>query len=181
MRFINLAHASVHPFVMRTTLRKDEMRIPILKSTYEILNEKIAEIEKEIKKTSKDIGTAADHGDLKENAEYHAAREKQSLLIERLHRLNSYLNCDKIDLSGSLPERVTFGCSVTVVNTETKEPHTYNLIGPAEFDLELLPDMITIGAPVARLLVTKRVGDIVDFKFGSNDWTGEITGIRALE
>jgi len=156
------------------------MRIPILKSTYEILNEKITEIEKEIKKTSKDIGTAAGHGDLKENAEYHAAREKQSLLLERLHRLQSYLKCEKIDLSGSVPKTVTFGCSVTVVDTETKESHTYNLIGPAEFDLELLPDMITIGAPVTRLLVTRKVGDIVNFKFGNNDWTGEITEIRAL-
>ena len=157
------------------------MRVPILKSTYEILNKKITEIEKEISKTSKDIGTAAAHGDLKENAEYHAAREKQSLLLERMHRLRSYLNCDKIDLSGSLPEKVTFGCSVTVVDTTTKESHKYNLVGPAEFELELFPDMVTVGAPLARLLVTKKVGDIVNFKFGSIDWTGEITEIRALE
>lgn len=157
------------------------MQVPILKSTYKILNEKITEIKKEINENSKDIGAAADHGDLKENAEYHAAKEKQVLLLERMQRLKSYLNCDRVDLSGSVPETVTFGCSVTVVNKITKESHTYNLIGPAEFDLELLPDMITIGAPVARLLVTKKVGDIVNFKFGSVDWTGEITEICALK
>lgn len=156
------------------------MRIPILKSTYEILIEKIAELEKEIRKTSKVIGAAAEHGDLKENAEYHAAREKQALLIERVQKFKSYLNCEKVDLSGGVPDTVTFGCSVTIVNKLTKESHTFNLVGPAEFDLELLPDMVTIGAPVARLLITKRVSDIVDFKFGSNDWTGEITEIRAL-
>ena len=161
-------------------LRKDEMRIPILKNTYEILNEKIAEIEKEIRKTSKVIGAAAEHGDLKENAEYHAAREKQALLIERVQKFKSYLNCEKVDLSGGVPDTVTFGCSVIVVNKNTKESHTYNIIGPAEFDLELLPDMVTIGAPVARLLITKKVSDIVNFKFGSNDWTGEIIEIRAL-
>ena len=157
------------------------MRIPILKSTYEILNEKIVEIDKEIKKTSKDIGAAAEHGDLKENAEYHAAREKQGLLLDRMKRFKSYLNCEKVDLSGSVPDKVTFGCSVIVVNTKTKEAHTYNLVGPAEFELELFSDMITIGAPVAGLLVLKKVGDIVNFKFGSNDWTGKITEIRALQ
>ena len=157
------------------------MQVPILNSTYKILNEKITEIKKEINKNSKVIGAAAEHGDLKENAEYHAAREKHALLIERMQRLNSYLNSVRVDLSGSVPETVSFGCSVTVVNTITKESHTYNLIGPAEFDLELLSDMVTIGAPVARLLVTKKVGDIVNFKFGSNDWTGEITEIRTLK
>jgi transcription elongation factor GreA len=157
------------------------MQVPILKSTYKILNEKIAETKTEIKQNSKDIGTAAELGDLKENAEYHAAREKQALLMERMQRLNSYLNCVKVDLSGSVPETVSFGCSVTVVNTDTKESHTYNLIGPAEYELELYSDMVTIGAPVAKLLVTKKVGDIIDFKFGNNDWSGEITEIRILK
>ncbi|MBD3381004.1 MAG: transcription elongation factor GreA [candidate division Zixibacteria bacterium] len=157
------------------------MQVPILKSTYEILNEKIAETKKEIKQNSKDIGEAADLGDLKENAEYHAAKEKQSFLMERKQRLESYLNFVKVDLTGSTPETVSFGCSVTVVDTESKESHTFNLVGPAEFELELFPDMVTIGAPVARLLVTKKVGDVVEFKFGSNNWTGEITEIRTLE
>jgi len=153
----------------------------ILESTYDILHEKIKKTKKEIDENSKDIGAAAELGDLKENSAYHAAREKQVLLLERMQRLKSYLNCERIDLRGSTPETVTFGCSVTVVNTETKESHTYNLVGPAEFDLELLPDMVTLGAPVSRLLVTKKIGDTVDFKFGNNDWTGEITEIRVLE
>ncbi len=157
------------------------MQVPILKSTCKILNEKITELKKEINENSKDIGEAAELGDLKENSAYHAAKETQVLLLERMQRLKSYLNCERVDLSGSVPETVTFGCSVTVVNTITKESHTYNLIGPAEFDLELLSDMVTLGAPVARLLITKKVGDIVNFKFGSNDWTGKITEIRALK
>ncbi|MBU2626669.1 MAG: GreA/GreB family elongation factor [candidate division Zixibacteria bacterium] len=157
------------------------MQVPILKSTYEILNEKITATKKEIDQNSKDIGAAAELGDLKENSAYHAAREKQVLLLERMQRLKSYLNCERVDLSGSVPEIVTYGCSVTVVNTITKESHTYNIIGPAEFELELFSDMVTLGAPVARLLITKKVGDIVDFKFGSNDWTGKITEICALK
>lgn len=157
------------------------MQAPILNSTYNILNEKIAEIKKEVNANSKDIGEAAELGDLKENSAYHAARERQVLLLERMQRLKSYLNFERVDLSGSLPETVSFGCSVTVINKTTKESHIYNIIGPAEFELELLSDMVTLGAPVARLLMMKKVGDIVNFKFGSNDWIGEITEIRALE
>lgn len=157
------------------------MQVPILISTYKILNEKITETKKEIKQNSRDIGSAAELGDLKENAEYHAAREKQVLLLERMQRLKSYLNFLRVDLSGNVPKTVSFGCSVTVINTITKESHTYNLIGPAEFELELFSDMVTIGAPVARLLVMKKVGDIVNFKFGDIDWTGEITEICLLK
>lgn len=154
---------------------------PILMSTYKLVNEKITETKKEITQNSKDIGEAAELGDLKENSAYHAARERQVLLLDRMQRLKSYLNCEKVDLSGSVPETVSFGCSVTVVNTATKESNIYNIIGPAEFDLDLMSDMVTLGAPVARLLMLRKVGDIVDFKFGNNEWTGEITEIRALE
>jgi len=156
------------------------MRFPILNSTYRILNERIEETKKEIKQNSKDIGAAAELGDLKENAEYHAAKEKQVLLFERMNRLKTYVNSERVDLSGSVPKSVSFGCSVTVIDTETKESHTFNLIGPAEYELELYSDMVTIGAPVAKLLVMKKVGDIVNFNFGDNDWTGEITEIRLL-
>ena len=157
------------------------MRFPILNSTYRILNEKIAETKNEIKQNSKDIGAAAELGDLKENAEYHAAKERQVLLFERMNRLKTYLNSERVDLSGSVPKSVSFGCSVTVTDTETKESHTFSLIGPAEYELELFSDMVTIGAPVAKLLVMKKVGDIVNFNFGDNSWTGEITEIRVLE
>jgi transcription elongation factor GreA len=157
------------------------MRFPILNSTYRILNERIEETKKEIKQNSKDIGAAAELGDLKENAEYHAAKEKQVLLFERMNRLKTYVNSERVDLSGSVPKSVSFGCSVTVIDTETKESHTFNLIGPAEYELELYSDMVTIGAPVAKLLVMKKVGDIVNFDFGDNDWTGEITEIRVLK
>jgi transcription elongation factor GreA len=162
-------------------MRKEEMQVPVLKSTYKVLNEKIATTKKEIDENSKDIGKAAALGDLKENSAYHSAKERQVLLLERMQRLKSFLNCRIIDLSRKVPERASFGTSVTVVDSATAKSRTYNLIGPAEFELDLLPDMVTIGAPVAKLLIGKKVGDTVNFKFGSNDWTGEITEIRGLK
>ena len=157
------------------------MQVPVLKSTYKILNEKIVTTKKDIDENSRDIGKAAALGDLKENSAYHSAKERQVLLLERMQRLKSYQNCRIIDLSGSVPEKASFGTSVTVVDSSTEESHTYNLIGPAEFELDLLPDMVTIAAPVARLLMGKKVGDSVDFEFGTNNWTGKITEIRGLK
>jgi transcription elongation factor GreA len=157
------------------------MQVPVLKSTYKILNEKINTTKKDIEENSRDIGKAAALGDLKENSAYHSAKERQVLLLERMQRLKSYQNCRIIDLSGSIPGQASFGTSVTVVDTSTDESHTYNLIGSAEFELEVMSDMVTIAAPVARLLMGKKVGDSVDFKFGTNNWTGKVTEIRGLK
>lgn len=157
------------------------MRIPILKSTHRALMEKIEDTKKEIGANSKDIGKYAALGDLRENSAYHAAKEKQVLLLERMQRLKSYMNASIVDLTGGVPERASFGTRVTVVDGESNEPHTYNLIGPAEFELDIMPDMVTIAAPVARLLIGKKVGDVVKFAFGKNNWTGTITEIGGLE
>lgn len=157
------------------------MQIPILKSTYKVLNERITATKKEIESNSKDIGKAAALGDLRENSAYHSAKERQVLLLERMQRLKSYQNCRIIDLSDAQPERVSFGTSVTVVDEDTSKSQTYNLIGPAEFELDLMPDMVTIAAPVARLLMGKQIGDTVDFNFGDNVWTGKVAEIRGLE
>ncbi len=157
------------------------MQVPVLKSTYKVLNDKINATKKDIEENSQDIGRAAALGDLKENSAYHSAKERQVLLLERMQRLKSYQNCRIIDLSGSTPRQASFGTSVTVVDTNTDESHTYNIIGPAEFELEIMPDMVTIAAPVARLLMGKKVGDLAEFKFGSNHWTGKVTEIRGLK
>lgn len=157
------------------------MQIPILKSTYKSLTEKIKDTKKEIDQNSRDIGKAAALGDLKENSAYHSAKERQVLLLERMQRLKSYMNCSVVDLSSSEPERASFGTAVTVVDSDTKEERKFNLIGPAEFELEVMSDMATIGAPVARLLIGKKIGDTVDFRFGANQWSGVVTAIRGLE
>jgi transcription elongation factor GreA len=157
------------------------MQIPILKSTHKILTERVATLKKDIDGNSKDIGAAAALGDLKENSAYHSARERQVLLLERMQRFQSYLRGRVVDLTGTTPERVSFGTSVTVADITNGGTRTYNLVGPVEYELELMPDIVTIAAPVAKLLMGKKVGERVEFKFGSNEWTGEITEIRAIE
>ena len=70
---------------------------------------------------------------------------------------------------------------MTVLDSQTAITHTYNIVGPAEYELALLTDIVTIAAPVARLLMGKKTGETVEFKFGSTEWTGVITDIRAIE
>jgi transcription elongation factor GreA len=157
------------------------MQVPILRSTHKTLTERIGALKKDIEANSKEIGRAAALGDLKENSAYHSARERQVLLLERMQRLKVYLGGRIIDVTGNPPDKVSFGTSVTVVDSKTGTPRTYNIVGPAEYELALLTDIVTIAAPVARLLMGKKTGDTVEFKFGSTEWTGVITDIRAIE
>lgn len=157
------------------------MQVPILRSTHKTLTERIAALKKDIEGNSKEIGRAAALGDLKENSAYHSARERQVLLLERMQRLKVYLGGRVVDVTGNPPERVSFGTSVTVVDSRTAETRTYNIVGPAEYELALLSDIVTFAAPVAKLLMGKKIGDTVEFQFGETEWTGVITGIRAIE
>ena len=157
------------------------MQVPILRSTHKTLTERIAALKKEIEGNSKEIGRAAALGDLKENSAYHSARERQVLLLERMQRLKVYLGGRIVDVIGSPPDKVSFGTSVTVRDSQTTIARTYNIVGPAEYELALLSDIVTIAAPVARLLMGKKTGDTVEFSFGATEWTGVITDIRAIE
>lgn len=157
------------------------MQVPILKSTHDRLKKEISELKKEITGNSKDIGEAAELGDLKENSAYHSAKERQVWLLERMQRLKGYLNCRIIEIDSERPDKVSFGTSVKVLDESNDETHTFNIVGPVEFELELLPDMATVAAPVSRLLMGKKAGDTIDFKFGSNQWTGVIKEIRRIE
>jgi transcription elongation factor GreA len=157
------------------------MQTPILKSTYKILTERVDELKKEIDANSKEIGRAAALGDLRENSAYHSARERQVLLLERMQRFKTYLGGKVVDLNGSKPERVSFGTAVTVVDVKSAASHLFNIIGPVEYELEQMTDMVTIGSPMARALIGKRVGDNIEFNFGAPAWSGVIKEIAAIK
>ena len=103
------------------------------------------------------------------------------LLLEKMQRFKSYLKGRVIDASTTKPEKVLFGTQATVVDVKSKAVHIFNLVGPVEYELDLMPDMVTFAAPVAKLLMGKKVGEVVEFKFGSNHWSGEITEIKGIE
>jgi transcription elongation factor GreA len=109
-------------------------------------------------RNSRAIEVARGHGDLKENAEYHAAKEEQGLIEAKVRELEAKsLMAEVIDptkLSGS---RVSFGATVTIEDSESGEKQTYVIVG--EHEAEIRKGRLSIGAPVARSLIGKEVGD----------------------
>ncbi len=108
------------------------------------------------------IAEARAHGDLKENAEYHAAREQQSFVEGRIIEIEAKLsNIQVIDVT-QIPNtnKVIFGTTVTLLNTNTEEKVTYKIVGDDEADIKV--QKISISAPIARALIGKSVEDIVE-------------------
>ena len=108
------------------------------------------------------IAEAREHGDLKENAEYHAAREQQGFIEGRIQDIESKLSlCQVVDIS-QMPEgdRVIFGSTVTIINTETDEEVAYRIVGDDEADVKA--GMISYQSPIARALISKEIGDVVN-------------------
>lgn len=107
-----------------------------------------------------EVATAREHGDLKENAEYHAAREKHGFIEGRIGELESTLSrVEVIDPTTLKGHKVAFGAKVTISNTDSGEESTYRIVGPAESDFE--NGSISVTSPLARQLIGREVGDEV--------------------
>ncbi|MBT5103869.1 MAG: transcription elongation factor GreA [Porticoccaceae bacterium] len=123
------------------------------------------------------IATAREHGDLKENAEYHAAREQQSFAEGRVQDIEGKLsNSQVIDIS-TMPQggRVIFGALVTIININTDETVSYRLVGDDEADVK--QGKISYQSPIARVLIGKEIGDVVVVKAPSGDVEYEIDDV----
>ena len=104
------------------------------------------------------ISNAREHGDLKENAEYHAAKEQQGFIEGRIQELNAKLAlANVIDIAKLSGEKIVFGATVTFVDVDTNEERIYQLVGDDESDIE--QNKISISSPIARALIGKSVGD----------------------
>ena len=124
------------------------------------------------------IAEARAHGDLKENAEYHAAKEQQSFIEGRINQLEGVLaNAQVIDVSSlSQDGRVVFGVTVALLNIDTEEEVTYQLVGDYEADIKL--NRVSISSPIARALIGKEIDDIATVKAPSGAIDYEIVEIR---
>ena len=124
------------------------------------------------------IAEAREHGDLSENAEYHAAREKQSFIEGRIKELEAMLSlADVIDPS-KLSGAIKFGATIIIVDEDTDEKKTYQIVGEAEADIER--GMLNIRSPLARALIGKDEGDSVEVKTPGGIKSYEILSIRYL-
>ena len=131
-------------------------------------------------KISKEIEVARAHGDLRENAEYHAAKEKQSHIEGRILTLNDWIaRAEVIDVSKIQGDKVVFGATVELLDPETDKQVSYRIVGEMEADLK--KRWISITSPVARALIGKQVGDSVTVQSPGGAREYEVTGIRFEE
>ena len=123
------------------------------------------------------IAEARGHGDLKENAEYHAAREQQGFIEGRIKQLEGELShADVIDTSRlDAGDKVVFGAVVTIADVETDEEKRYQIVGDLEADIKL--GLIAISSPVARALIGKHEGDSVTIEAPAGAREYEIVGV----
>jgi transcription elongation factor GreA len=122
------------------------------------LREELLHLKEERPKISRDIEVAREHGDLKENAEYHAAKERQGMCEAKIKDIEDKLSrAEIIDPSRLTGDKVRFGATVGLINLATDEEVTYRIIGADEADLE--QGSISVTAPLARALIGKEVGD----------------------
>jgi transcription elongation factor GreA len=126
------------------------------------------------------IAEARAHGDLKENAEYHAAREQQSFAEGRIAEIESKLaNAQIIDVTTLPPsDRVVFGCTVRLIEEDSEEEKCYQIVGEDEADIKV--GKISFSSPIARALIGKSVDDIVDVQTPGGIKTYEITDVKYL-
>ena len=112
----------------------------------------------------KSIAVAREHGDLKENAEYHAAREQQGFCEGRIQEIEAKLSDAQIIDIKKIPatEKVIFGVTVTIINVDTDEEKTYRIVG--EDEANPAENRISYSSPIARGLIGKMVGDVVNIQ-----------------
>ncbi len=122
------------------------------------------------------IAEAREHGDLSENAEYHAARERQSFVEGRIKELEALLSLAEVFDPAKLSGAVKFGATVTVVDDDTDEEKTYQIVGEAEADIER--GLLNIRSPLARALIGKDVGDSAEVRTPGGEKSYEIVSIR---
>lgn len=137
------------------------MAVPMTKKGFENLKAELDQLRKvERPKNIQDIAEAREHGDLRENAEYKAAKERQQFLDVRMSELEYKLgDAEVIEVTQGMSETVVFGATVRLLNMDSDEEKSYTLVGQEEADLK--NGTISVQSPIGRALISHRVGDIV--------------------
>jgi transcription elongation factor GreA len=152
-------------------------RFPITPKGAQKLKDELSRLKEERPKISREIGVAREHGDLSENAEYHAAKERQGMVEARIKDIEDKLaRAEIIDPSRLHGDRVSFGATVDLSNIDTDEAVTYQIVGAEEANVN--EGLISISAPLARALIGKQVGDEVRVKLPAGERCYEIVDIK---
>ena len=152
-------------------------KVPMTPEGHAALKEELKQKKAEIHQLARAIGEAAEEGDLKENAEYHAAREKQGLVRAQVDDIEDKLaRAEVIDTSSMTGDRVAFGAWVTLEDVDNGDEVTYRIVGSDEADLD--QGTISVTSPMARALINREAGDEVRVKAPGGVRTYEIVEVR---
>jgi transcription elongation factor GreA len=152
-------------------------KCPMTPAGAEKLKEELGRLKEERPKISRDIGVAREHGDLSENAEYHAAKERQGMVEARIKDIEDKLSrAEIIDPSKLAGQKIKFGATVTLTNIDTNEEITYQIVGADEADINA--GTISVSAPLARALIGKEPGDEVKVTLPNGTRNYEIADVE---
>lgn len=151
-------------------------KIPMTRAGFQALDEELKTL-KSVERPAviKAIAEAREHGDLSENAEYHAAREKQSFIEGRIKEVESILGRSDVIDTSKLSGSIKFGALVRLVDEDTDEEKTYQIVGEPEADIE--KGKLNIKSPLARALIGKDEGDSVEVRTPGGERSYEILSI----
>ncbi|PKN69447.1 MAG: transcription elongation factor GreA [Deltaproteobacteria bacterium HGW-Deltaproteobacteria-12] len=154
-------------------------KMPITKEGFEKLKKELEIIKnKSIPENIRDIEVARAHGDLSENAEYSAAKERQSFLYGKVQELENNLALSNvINLTGQAGDKVIFGCYVTIADSDSGEEIKYQLVGPFESDIN--QNKISVTSPIGKALIGKAIGSEINVQTPGGSRNFEITDISA--
>jgi transcription elongation factor GreA len=154
-------------------------KIPMTRAGFTALDDELRNL-KSVERPAviRAIAEAREHGDLSENAEYHAAREKQSFIEGRIKELEGILSLAEVIDPTKLSGAIKFGATVTLVDEDSDEKKTYQIVGETEADIER--GLLNIRSPLARALIGKDEGDSVDVKTPGGQRSYEVVSVRYL-
>jgi transcription elongation factor GreA len=153
-------------------------KFPMTAPGLQRLNDELRQLKAEERPSIiRQIAEARTHGDLSENAEYHAARERQSFIEGRIAELEEIVSsAEVIDPSSLSGEHVKFGAHVWLVDEETEKESAYQIVGVHEADIK--DGKLSISSPLAKALIGKKVGDTVSVPAPGGDRSYEILGVK---
>ena len=152
-------------------------KIPLTRAGHAALDEELKRL-KSVERPAiiKAIAEAREHGDLSENAEYHSAREKQSFIEGRIKELEGIIGRAEVIDPTKLSGPIKFGATVTIVDEDTDEEKTYQIVGEPEANLE--KGLLNMKSPIARALIGKEAGDSVEVRTPGGEKSYEVLSVK---
>ena len=152
-------------------------KIPMTRRGFDALDEELRTLKStERPAVIRAIAEAREHGDLSENAEYHAAREKQSFIEGRIKELEGILGRAEVIDPSKMSGAIKFGATVTIVDEDTDEERTYQIVGESEADIE--NGLLNVRSPLARALIGKEPGDSVEVRTPGGERSYEVLAVE---